>query len=243
MKSIVKIALAVTLTLIGFSDVNAQWRSKKVTGNGNITTKTVSTGDYDEIKAVGSMDVHLERGTEGNISVTTDDNLHEYLEIEVDGNALILKTKKNFWLKTRKGIHVTVPFEDISEVALTGSGDIDNKDTIKGDSLELRVTGSGDVDLDVDLNTLDARVTGSGDMVIRGSSSNLEVSVSGSGDFNGSNLAAKNTEASVSGSGDVRVQAKETLKARVNGSGDIRYSGNPGKSDTKVSGSGSISSN
>jgi len=239
MKSIVKIALAVTLTLIGFSDVNAQWRSKKVTGNGNITTKTISTGDYDEIKAVGSMDVHLEKGTEGNITVTTDDNLHEYLEIEVDGNALILKTKKNFWLKTRKGIHVTVPFQEISEVSLTGSGDVDNKDTIKGDSLELRVTGSGDVDLDVDLNTLDARVTGSGDMDIRGNSKNLD----GSGDFNGSNLVAQNTEASVSGSGDVRVQAKETLKARVNGSGDIRYSGNPGKSDTKVSGSGSISSN
>lgn len=243
MKSIVKVALAATLTLVGFSDVNAQWKSKKVTGNGNVTTKTISTSDYDGIKAVGSMDVHLERGTEGNITVTTDDNLHEYLEIEVEGNTLILKTKKNFWLKTRKGVHVTVPFQDISEVALTGSGDIDNKDTIQGDSLELRVTGSGDVDLDVDVKTLDARVTGSGDMAIRGNSNNLDISVSGSGDFNGSNLVAQNTEALVSGSGDVRVQAKETLKARVNGSGDIRYSGNPSKSDTKVSGSGSISSN
>ena len=54
----------------------AQW-GNRVSGNGNITTTTVSTGNYDEIKVVGSMDVHLEKGTEGNISITTDENLHE----------------------------------------------------------------------------------------------------------------------------------------------------------------------
>jgi hypothetical protein len=46
----------------------------------------------------------------------------------------------------------------------------------------------------------------------------------------------------VSGSGDADVYASNSLKARVNGSGDIDYSGNPNTSDTKVLGSGSISS-
>jgi hypothetical protein len=189
------------------------------------------------------MDIHLEKGTEGNISVTTDDNLHEYLEIEVKDNTLVIKTKKNTYLKTKKGIHIKVPFNDISEVSLVGSGDIDTKDTIKADELDVRVTGSGDVVLAVESNMVDANITGSGDMVLTGSTNSLDVSVTGSGDFKGSDLVSQNTEARVSGSGDARVVAKQSLKARVNGSGDITYSGNPEKSDTKTSGSGDISSN
>ena len=71
----------------------------------------------------------------------------------------------------------------------------------------------------------------------------LEVKVSGSGDFMGSRLKSNNTQAYVSGSGDAEVNASKSIKARVNGSGDIEYSGNPETSDTKVVGSGSISSN
>lgn len=233
--------IVVSFLFAGLADMNAQW-GKKIKGNGNVTTKTVNTGDYDAIRGIGSMDIHLEKGTEGNISVTTDDNLHEYLEIEVKDNTLLVKTKKNVNIYTKNGIHVKVPFTDISEVALTGSGDIDTKDTIKADNLEVVITGSGDIELDVEARMVDAKVTGSGDMVLTGKTNDLAVKVTGSGDFRGFDLDAQNTEASVSGSGDIRVVAKRNLKARVHGSGDITYKGNPERRDTKTSGSGDISS-
>ena len=243
MKTLFKFAIAISLSLLGISESHAQWGNKKVVGNGNVTTKTVNTRNYDAIKVVGSMDVHLEKGTEGSITVRTDDNLHEYIVVEVKDNTLVIKTKKHTYLKTRKGVHITVPFEDISEVSLVGSGDIDTKNTIKTDVFEVRVTGSGDIELAVEANMVDASVTGSGDLVLSGTTNSLDVSVTGSGDFQGFNLESQNTEARVSGSGDLEVVAKRSLKARVNGSGDITYSGNPERSDTKISGSGDISSN
>ncbi|MEL6812480.1 MAG: head GIN domain-containing protein [Bacteroidota bacterium] len=240
MKTVLNLTLAATLALTGIAETNAQWR--KVTGNGNVTTKTINTGDYDAVKVVGSMDVHLEKGSEGNITVKTDDNLHEYLDIEVKGDALVIKSEKNISLRTKKGIHVYVPFEKISKVALTGSGDIDTKDTIDAPEMSVSVTGSGDVVLDINAGMVDADITGSGDMVLRGKTQDLEVQVTGSGDFKGFELEAQNTNARVSGSGDAKVVAKNSLKARVNGSGDIDYKGNPEKRDTKTSGSGDISS-
>ena len=245
MKTITKTIFITALTLFSFSVGHAQnWgKNKRVTGNGNVTTKTVNTQDYDGVKLVGSMDVHFEKGSEGNISVTTDENLQEYIIIEVKDNNLIIKTKKHVSLKTKKGIHITVPFQDISDISLVGSGDIDTKDTIKANDLELSITGSGDINLDVDAKDLEVKIVGSGDIVLEGNTSSLELKISGSGDFNGSNLASNNTEVYVSGSGDARVNAKNDLKARVSGSGDIQYSGNPNTSDKKVSGSGTISSN
>ncbi len=242
MNTLVKLTLAITLSVFGLAESNAQWGNKKVVGNGNITTKTIKTNDYDAIKGVGSMDIHLERGTEGNITVKTDDNLQEYVEIEVDGNTLVIKTKKNYYLKTKKGIHVTVPFNDVSMIGLVGSGDIDTKDTVNAENLDVKVTGSGDIVLDVEASSVDITVTGSGDIELTGSTTNLEVSVTGSGDFKGFGLDAQVTDAKVSGSGDAKVVATKSIKARVNGSGDIDYKGNPENKDTKVSGSGDISS-
>ena len=216
--------------------------NKKVVGNGNITTKTLSTADYDIIKGVGFMDIHLEKGTEGNIAVTTDDNLHEYIEIKVKNKVLIVKTKKNINLKTKKGIHITVPFEDISKVTLTGSGDINTKDIIMANEFNASVVGSGDIILTVKASKVEVVVSGSGDVTLSGSTSNLVVGVRGSGDFRGFDLNSQNTNVSVSGSGDAKVVAKEKLIARVSGSGDIIYKGNPAKRDVKTSGSGDISS-
>jgi len=222
------------------TSMSAQWGGKKVNGNGNVTTRSVNTSDYDAIAARGSMDVHLERGTEGTINIKTDENLQEYVIVEVKEGVLHIRTKKNSYLKTKKGIHVYVPFIDIDEVSLTGSGDLGSKDPIQADQLELSITGSGDVDLEVDTRDLEVSVTGSGDMVVTGNTLNLEANVSGSGDFKGDGLNAAVVDVTVSGSGDAKVNASSQLRARVNGSGDIRYGGNPTQKDSKVSGSGSI---
>jgi|TARA_R110002110_G_scaffold36397_23_gene121468 hypothetical protein len=242
MNTLVKLTLSLSLIIFGFSESTAQ-RNKKVVGNGDTTTNVRTTQSYEKIEVVGSMDVHLERGSEGSISVTTDSNIQEYIIVELKDNTLVLRTKNNVNLKTKKGIHITVPFKSISGVSLVGSGDIDTENTIKSDSFDVSVTGSGDIVLAVESNNLDAKVTGSGDLTLSGTATNLEVKVSGSGDFQGNSLTAENTQVYVSGSGDAKVSATKSIKARVNGSGDIEYSGKPAKSDTKVIGSGEITSN
>ena len=54
MKSLLKFTLAIALTVLSFNYSHAQ--SKKVKGNGNVTTKIHSTSDYNAIDVVGFMD-------------------------------------------------------------------------------------------------------------------------------------------------------------------------------------------
>ena len=241
MKKLIHYSLVIALTLLTYTTSNAQF--KKVKGNGNITTKIHTTSDYHKVDVVGSMDVILEKGTEGTIRVTTDENIHEYVTIESNKGILKIKIKNNINISTKKDVHIKVSFTSLDNVSLTGSGDVLTNDQIKSDQFEAEVTGSGDMTIDVEANSIDAKVTGSGDLKITGTTTKLEIKVTGSGDFDGGSLNAQNVEAYVSGSGDARVVANKNIKARVNGSGDINYSGNPRTSDTKVMGSGDISSN
>ncbi|MFK2820802.1 head GIN domain-containing protein [Flavobacteriaceae sp. LMIT009] len=222
---------------------NAQWwGSKKVKGNGKVTTETRSTGDYDGVKCAGSMDYVLVAGTEGKITIEAESNLMEYIVTEIKNNNLIVKVKKGYNLKPsfNKALKVTIPFKDISSVSLAGSGDVWNEDKIKSNSLDVSLAGSGDMVLDIEANSVEGSLAGSGDMTLKGNTNDLTVKVAGSGDISAFGLQANNTKASVAGSGDIEVVSNKSLYARVSGSGDIEYKGNPDKEDTKVSGSGTI---
>ncbi|WP_339917523.1 head GIN domain-containing protein [Yeosuana marina] len=221
----------------------AQW-GKTIRGNGNITTITRTTSDYDGIKCAGSFDYILVSGNEGNIKIEGEENLLQYIVTEVKGNNLIVKVKDHVNLKTsmRKTIKITIPFKDISKISLAGSGDLWNNDLITCDNLDVSLAGSGDVILHVNASNIKGSVAGSGDLTFKGNTNSLEAKVAGSGDFHSFELQSKNTDISVAGSGDAEVTSTDSIKARVSGSGDIVYKGHPKKEDTKVAGSGSISS-
>jgi len=237
-----KTTILVLAAILTFSCTQAQWGNKKIKGNGNVTIENRSTSDYDEIHCSGSLDYILVAGKEGNLKLEGESNLLEYVETEVKGNKLVIKTKNGAYLKPsgNRTIKITIPFEDIEEISLSGSGDLWNEDVIKMSNLSTSITGSGDVVLMVNTTNIEAKVTGSGDLTLKGTTDNLTASVTGSGDFHGFDLDSNNTDVSVTGSGDAKVVSTVNLKARVSGSGDIRYKGNPQKEDTKVSGSGSI---
>ncbi|MFK7782272.1 head GIN domain-containing protein [Psychroserpens sp.] len=232
------ILLTALLFCISFS-----YADKKIKGNGKIITTTRSTSDYDGIKCAGSFDYILVAGTEGKITIEGEENLLDYVVTEVKDNQLVVKTRKNVYLKpsNNKTIKITIPFKDIDNVSLSGSGDLWNEDVIKANDLDVALAGSGDVVLDIRATNTEGRIAGSGDLTLKGSTNKLEAKVAGSGDFHGFDLQSNHTVVAVAGSGDAEVVCNESLKARVAGSGDIEYRGNPKTEDTKVAGSGSIS--
>ena len=235
-----KKSLVLIIALLCFSISQAQW--KKIKGNGEMTKQKRSTGDYDTIKCAGSFDYILVSGVEGNITVEGESNLLEHIVTEVKGGTLHVKTQngKNLSTSWNKTITITIPFQDIDNVSLSGSGDLWNKDRISTSALDVSLSGSGDIILDVQTQRVSGKVTGSGDLTLKGSTTDLKAGVTGSGDFHGFNLQSTNTDVSVTGSGDAEVVCNGAFKARVSGSGDIEYRGNPKAEDTKVSGSGSI---
>jgi hypothetical protein len=234
--------LTVLLALISISIASAQnWDKEKVKGNGVQTTVTRTTENYDKIAVQGSFNVELIAAKEGTIAINGDENLMEYLITEVVDQELKIYFKKNINYSYKNKITITVPFEEINEVSLTGSGEIITKNTINANNFEVKMTGSGDCKLQINAQKTIAKFTGSGNLELLGTTDELEAKTAGSGAINCLNLASQNVNATVAGSGDLQVNCSNNLIAKVAGSGTIKYTGNPKTTDTKVSGSGDIS--
>lgn len=237
---------AITTVIILFLSVqlcNAQWfGKKKITGNGDVITKTIQTGDYDQISLESSVDVQIVEGTEGAVIVKAESNLIEYVEIELDGDRLKIDFKDGISYSTRKGIQVTVPVKEISSVSIAGSGDIESNMMLRSSKMNISVAGSGDIKLNTESENLRVSIAGSGDVTLKGRTETLNASIAGSGDIEAYDLKANNVDASVAGSGDIAIYCNGgRIKASIIGSGDINYKGKVSNIDKTVMGSGDIS--
>lgn len=242
-----KLFTSLFVALFCITATQAQWwqGTKKVNGNGNMVTQSRTVSNYDAVSLTGSMDVILVKGREGNLKIEAEENLQQHIETEVSGGRLKISVEKGYSLNPSRNndITITVPFTDIENVSLTGSGDIRSKDMVTSEKFSINITGSGNVSLPLKAKNAKANITGSGDIDLSGSSEDFDCKVTGSGDISAFDFKCQNVSAMVTGSGDIQVYASESLKASTPGSGDIEYRGNPKKEDFRTMGSGSISKN
>lgn len=235
--------LILFVVLASFS-TNAQ-NYKNIKGKGSIATKTVTTATYDGVAVSGSFFVTLVDGVEGTITINAEENLIDYIVVEVKDNTLYIRPEKNHGLSASKGkkIEIIVPINAISSVSLAGSGDVISNFMMNATSFKISLAGSGDIKLGIEAQNIDANVSSSGDIELKGKAMNFTAALAGSGDIEAFELLAENAKVSIAGSGDIETNCSQSIEARVSGSGDIQYKGNPAKVDSKVSGSGTIKMN
>lgn len=239
-----KLFLTLAVVALSIQSTQAQWwkGSKEIEGNGKMTTESRSVSEYDQVALLGSMKVQLVAGKEGKLKVEAEENLMEYILTEVEGDKLKIYVEEGYSLDPSRNmdIKVTVPFESLDAVILTGSGDIFSSDEIKAENFDIKITGSGDIKLPLTVKNASASITGSGDIELRGSAKDFDCKVTGSGDISAFDFKSETVSATVTGSGDIQVYASEEIKAKIPGSGDIEYKGNPKKEDFRTMGSGEV---
>ena len=209
-------------------------------GSGNIVTEAFDLDSFHSIDLRGEGNIYLTQANENALSIETDDNILENLEVYVENGTLIIKPEKTIGcLDPTKNINIYATMEDIESFDLSGSGAIIGETLIEADKLDIEVSGSGDIDLEVDVTTLSIDISGSGEANLEGRAINNNFEVSGSGTLNAIDLESDTVDIDISGSGEAHVTAIDSLEVEISGSGDVRYKGDPEISQS-VSGSGNI---
>ena len=236
MKKIATICLMLIILL------QAQAKDDWEEGNGDVITITRQIASFDKLSVDGFFDVELFYGKERTITIQGESNLLKFIVTEVRGNILRIKVKNNKSIRTTKKIKITVPFQNIEELLLSGSGKVWTNDVIETEDFRASVTGSGDFKLNLNVDSVDVSISGSGDIMLAGTSQDITANVTGSGEVNAKKLITENAILNIAGSGDIIVHCNNRIKAKVIGSGDVEYYGKPDKRDVTVIGSGDISS-
>jgi hypothetical protein len=171
--------------------------------------------------------------------VEADENLHEYIMIEVRGGVLtIFYDNVSIREVTMSRVHVTI--KDITSLETTSAGDIVGKTPLKCGDIEIGTSSAGDIKVDLIADNVEVDISSAGDVTLSGTANRLEADLSSAGELEASELRVKEAEVSVSSAGSANINVTERLQARASSAGDIRYYGDPRYVDAHASSAGSI---
>lgn len=201
-------------------------RDTGLEGNGNVVTRTrTSTAPVEHIEVSGPFTVELTEGTEPEIQIKTDQNLHDRVRVEMDNNTLTADTRRSISNPTTLTLQVTS--NQLQSLNCSGAVEVQSTNTLESGKLSVKTSGASDLRLDLDVSNLNISLSGGSDVDLSGRADSVESNLSGAGDFNSLELDTNHFSLDASGAVDVKVRARETLNLDVSGAGSVRYKGNP----------------
>jgi hypothetical protein len=233
----IKLTLLLSFALLLFG-LNSCVEDIFVEGNGIPRTESRWVSGFDQIASSGDFIVTVVPGNKCSVEVTADSNLLPYIETDVVGNTLKIRTQGLYSLREHDPIEIYITTPVLSGITLSGSGRIETG-SFSGDEFRVTLSGSGDIDSQISADQIKANVSGSGTIYLQGDAFETEFIVSGSGKIKSYDLEQSVCKAVISGSGDMFVNVTETLDAHISGSGRINYINNP-VVHTSISGSGKV---
>ena len=209
-----------------------------IEGNGISKTEYRSASGFDHISVNGDYHVTVMPGNDYSVEVTADCNLIPFIETDVIGNTLKIRTRGLYSLRQDFPIEVYITTPELKELAMSGSGLIETGNFMSND-FNIAVSGSGDIKTAINASQIKATVSGSGTISLEGNANETNFVISGSGKIKSYKLEQQHCQAIISGSGNMFVNAVQTIDARISGSGRVYYINHPAI-HTSISGSGNV---
>ena len=227
--------VAILMTSCNF-DVNF---GPGVSGDGNVVTKQRKiSGDFDAIKVSRGIEVELSQDNNFSLEVEADENLHDIITTEVEGNVLRISSDEN--IKTASAKKVIISIGDISRISTTSGANVYSDTSFELSDLRIESTSGSHVNMDVYTDVLKVSSTSGAGIKLKGTATELTVSSTSGSYVRANELKAENTEVSATSGASISVNTTKALTASATSGANIKYSGNPEKVEKNKAVSGSI---
>jgi hypothetical protein len=157
--------------------------------------------------------------------VEADENLMEFIETNVEGGKLRIRSIQNIGRAKAKKVHVT--YVSLTSIEASSGADVIGNSVIKSESLNLDSSSGADLELEILSKEVFAETSSGSDMKLSGKATTLRAKASSGSDLNAKELEVATCNADASSGADIKVNVKDRLTAEASSGGDINYYGDP----------------
>lgn len=227
------------ISLIAFNFFTYQiLQAQFIKGDGNVTKSERNVSSFKSVEVEDGIDLYITQGSKESIVVEADQNLHQYIQTEINGDNLRIYLSKGIRKATTLKIMLTVV--DIKGLSASGGSDVYTEGMLKFNDLSVICSGGSDIRLEIEAAELKFKASGGSDGYIKGIAKVFKAKASGGSDIKASALEAGSCEIEVTGGSDAEVHATTELFVRATGGSDVSYKGKPTKIDSNMSGGSSL---
>ncbi|MEL7562874.1 head GIN domain-containing protein [Dehalogenimonas sp. 4OHTPN] len=230
-----------------------------IIGRGPVETRTFDLSGFSRVEVSSTFDAEISRGSAFSVTVTTNENIFDYLDLEVNGDTLLVRLKSGSYTVANLDAGITMP--DLKALEVSGASEASVSGFNFNHDLDLKVSGassitvenvkSGNVNIEASgasrvkgsLECGDARlnVSGASNADLSGLGRNLDVTASGASHITLRDFSGAEVKVNFSGASSGTVNASGRLDVQLSGASSLRYFGNPAIGDVNVTGGSSFS--
>ncbi len=212
MKKIIILGLAAAMALFSTDSYAAEgWFSKKLKANGKKITETrTSAMRFSQIKVSRNIILIVEERTTGDITVTADENIMPYVEMEVHDGVFRANLSNDITLRNGSAnIYVRMPYNGkINDIEVSGASSVTVIPRIETQEFKASAHGASVLKVNVKADKFQTKTSGSSNVNITATADEVELYCSGA-----SKLTADVTAGDVYG--EVSGASKATLKGKA----------------------------
>lgn len=210
-----------------------------IPGSGTITNEQRNVTVFDSLVFQSEGSVVVTQATAPSLTIEADDNLHEFLTVDVSDRTLTVATQPGTDIAPSESIVFLVGIVDPVRIELAGAGSITAAELTVG-TVAIVLSGTGDISIDL-LTADDLKVEhrGVGTIRLSGETEHQTFMGFGVGDYDGADLVSKTATVDASGSSAATVNVTDELQITVSESGAVSYYG-PAVVEQSISDLGTI---
>jgi hypothetical protein len=207
-----------------------------VKGSGNIISETRNVGKFTRISASHGFEVEFKYGSSPSVVVEADDNLMRYVDVRVDGDALLIGISRHMSLSNAHlKAYVTGPA--MEGMKASSGADISSRDVLKdAGKLSFNASSAGTITAEVDAPEVKASASSGASIQLSGRTKSFDAESSSGASVKSSDLMSESTYVVASSGASAQVHASVSLEAKASSGADIYYRGNGSVRKTESSG-------
>lgn len=206
------------------------------------TEKTISTFDFQDFNSLEvnhAIAVNLIQADEYKIVIEHDEKLQDLLQVELNGNVLILDLKNGYNYNNVE-VTATIHMPNVSKIKLSGASTLLTA-SINSDDLEITLSGASDMVAEIMTEVLVIDASGASTAKLSGKTSSFKGSCSGASDLKAKNLTVSTKcDLKASGASDLKITNNGVMSVSLSGASACTYYGDGTIKSQSVNGASSI---
>lgn len=195
-------------------------------GNGHVITQNRGVGNFSAIELDGVFPVELSQdGSEPWVKIKTDENLQHLIQVENDGDRLIIKSKDGHGIRRSTAMQIFVNIKHLREIDFKSVGNLSSTGTLKFDSLQLSASAVGKLNLDINADYLHADLKSVGSSTLSGKVREARINNKSVGQLSAFDLKAGTMMIHNTAIGKTEIYADSAFYIRSSAIGYLGYKG------------------
>lgn len=207
-------------------------------GSLNVVTEKREVTAFNAIDASGGINVELVQGPEIGLTIEADDNLIEFIEIEVTDSVLKIRLREK--IGDHKAIEVKVDFVSIEAIRASAGAKVSSESPIVGKALKFETSSGAISRLNLEFESIAIEASSGAQAELSGTAGQLMLQSSTGAIIEALGLKAENASVKSSSGAINNVSASNELSMEASSGAIVNYQGQPVIKNQKTSSGGII---